>query len=99
MIKYLFFTFFIPKAKKVYQIMKLSIILLFAVIFQLIASSVHGQNAVIRLESGALTLEGFINQIEKQTDYLVIFSNQEINPQKEINLSADRKSTRLNSSH
>ncbi len=40
------------------------------------------------MKPGTVTLEGFINEIEKQTDYLVVFSNQEINPKEEINLTS-----------
>ena len=88
MMKYLFFTSFYPKIKKIYLMMKLFFTLSFAVIFQLLAMPVIGQNTVIRMEAGATTIGAFINEIEKQTDYLVVFSNQEIDPKEKLVLSS-----------
>jgi len=58
--------------------MKLSAFLLFLCAFQLLAITGNSQNAVVKLSSTQLTLEQFFDQIEKQTDYLVVFSNGEI---------------------
>ena len=59
--------------------MKLSTFLLFLCVFQLFAVNGNSQNATIQLPSTELTLGQFFDQIEKQTDYLIVFSNGEIN--------------------
>jgi len=61
--------------------------LLFLCVFQLFAVSGNSQNAIVQLPSTTLTLGQFFDQIEKQTDYLVVFSNGEINVDEVIHLN------------
>ncbi|MDR2919229.1 MAG: carboxypeptidase-like regulatory domain-containing protein [Tannerella sp.] len=58
--------------------MKISTFLLFLCVFQLLAVNGNSQNATIQLPSTQLSLGQFFDQIEKQTDYLVVFSNGEV---------------------
>lgn len=51
------------------RIMKLSVLLLFTGIFQLVAANVGAQNAVIRIPDRSLSVEQLIMEIEKQTDF------------------------------
>ena len=65
--------------KDFFRIMKISLFLLFVCMAQLFAINTEAQNAVIKLETDVLSVGQLINQIEKQTDYLVVFRNQEVN--------------------
>ena len=66
------------------RIMKISIILLFAGIFQLMATGIEAQNAVINISNKTLSVEKLIQEIEKQTDYLVVYSKREVDTQRRI---------------
>lgn len=61
------------------NIMKVTIFLTFFCTFPLFASTGKAQNAVIELPSNAVTVETLFSEIEKQTDYLVVYSNRELN--------------------
>lgn len=58
--------------------MKLSTLLLFICVFQLFATRGNSQNAILQLPSKQLTVGQFFDRIEEQTDYLVVFSNGEV---------------------
>ena len=74
--------------KKTCKFMKVSLVLLFACISQLLAIHVKGQNAVINLPSASLSVGQFLNEVEKQTNYLVIYSNREVDTQRNVDLEA-----------
>ncbi|MDR1403689.1 MAG: carboxypeptidase-like regulatory domain-containing protein, partial [Tannerellaceae bacterium] len=59
--------------------MKISIFLLFTCAVQLIAMNSEAQNAIITVASSDITIGELIEEIEQQTDYLVVYSNSEIN--------------------
>ncbi|MDR2914621.1 MAG: TonB-dependent receptor [Tannerella sp.] len=65
--------------KDIPRIMKISMFFLFICVFQLIASNSEAQNAIVTLSSNKITYGELIKEIEKQTDYLVVYSNSEIN--------------------
>lgn len=67
------------------RIMKISVLLLFVAVFQLFATNTEAQNAVIHIPSGTMSVEKLIQEIEKQTDYLVIFSKREVDTSREVN--------------
>ena len=69
------------------NIMKVTIFLTFFCAFPLFASTGKAQNAVIVLPSNAVTVETLFSEIEKQTDYLVVYSNRELNVKSIITLS------------
>jgi TonB-linked SusC/RagA family outer membrane protein len=79
--------------KEIFQIMKISIFLLFVCVFQLFALNSEAQNATINLPSSDLTVGALIHEIEQQTDYLVVFSNSEVDIDTSIHL--DRKSGKV----
>ena len=58
--------------------MKISFFFLFVCTFQLMAVNAEAQNAIIKVASKSLSIAQLISEIEKQTDYLVVYSNQEI---------------------
>ena len=59
--------------KKTSKFMRHLLILLFVGITQLLAVSASGQNAVIQISSGSLTVGQFLNEVEKQTNNFVIY--------------------------
>ena len=69
------------------NIMKVTIFLTFFCAFPLFASTGKAQNAVIELPSNAVTVETLFSEIEKQTDYLVVYSNRELNVKSIVTLS------------
>lgn len=69
------------------NIMKATIFLMFFCAFQAFASTGKAQNAVIELPSNSVTVEKLFSEIEKQTDYLVVYSNDELDVKSTVNLS------------
>ncbi|QRX62688.1 TonB-dependent receptor [Dysgonomonadaceae bacterium zrk40] len=72
--------------KDLLKIMKISLLFFFAIVFQLSAVNSNAQDASIKLKSTTITIGELIREIENQTDYLVVYSNREINTSEEINL-------------
>lgn len=64
--------------KDLFKIMKICLIFLFAFTFQLMALNINAQDATIELKKNSVTVNQLINEIEKQTDYLVVYSNREV---------------------
>ncbi|MCB5171873.1 hypothetical protein LGV59_09845 [Bacteroides fragilis] len=60
------------------NIMKVAVFMMFFCVFQLLASNGKAQNAVIELFSNSVTVETLFAEIEKQTDYLVVYSSREL---------------------
>ncbi|GHT60194.1 SusC/RagA family TonB-linked outer membrane protein [Bacteroidia bacterium] len=59
----------------------------------MLATNGNAQNAVVNLSSNQLTMAQLIEEIEKQTDYLVVYSNSEMNTSK--NLTLKNKSAKV----
>jgi len=99
-IKFLLEQYLIKKEtfKDIFRIMRICFILLFVFSFQLMALNSKAQDAVIELKSNSMTLGQLINEIEKQTDYLVVYSNREIDANQKVNLpnKSDKVSSYLN---
>lgn len=70
--------------KDYFRIMKVSFFLLFACAFHLIATETEAQNTVISIGHNNLSIRQFIKEIESQTDYLVVFRNQDVDVNKVI---------------
>ncbi|MCL3852724.1 TonB-dependent receptor [Parabacteroides sp. GYB001] len=70
--------------KDFFRIMKISLFLLFVCVFQLMATNMEAQNAVINIRQNSLSIKQLIKEIEKQTDYLVVFRNQDVDVDKVI---------------
>lgn len=75
------------KSNQVFRIMKLSIFLLFFCVLQLFAENVHSQTATIHLKNNSLTLNELISEIEGQTDYLFIFSKDDVDVEQQIEIN------------
>ncbi|MDR1407288.1 MAG: SusC/RagA family TonB-linked outer membrane protein, partial [Tannerella sp.] len=66
------------KLKTVFRTMKIAVILSFVCVFSVVAINSDAQNAIIRLSSNQLSLARLFDEIEDQTDYLVVYSNSEV---------------------
>ncbi|MEG1749086.1 MAG: TonB-dependent receptor [Tannerellaceae bacterium] len=64
--------------------MKLSFFIMFVCVCQLFAVNSEAQNAVIKLSSKTLSIGELFNEIEKQTDYLVVYSNSEVDTRQQL---------------
>lgn len=69
-----------------FRIMKISFFLLLVCSYQLLAFPLDAQNTVIQLSSKNLSVGKFLTEIEKQTEYLVVFSSREVDTNKEMNI-------------
>lgn len=76
----------IPKYnfKYCFRIMKIYLFFLFLSTFQLLASNVTAQNKEIKLMSQSLSVGDLISEIEKQTDFLVVYTNQDIDIKRQV---------------
>ena len=70
--------------KKSIKAMKIAFILSFVCAFQVIALNTKAQNAIITIGKSTNTLEKLFQEVEKQTNYLVVYSSQEINAKEEF---------------
>lgn len=50
----------------------------------MVAVNTEAQNAIIKLDAEVVSVGQLINQIEKQTDYLVVFRNREVDTERTI---------------
>lgn len=72
--------------KNLFRIMRLSVYILFVFTFQLMAIGSEAQNAIVKMNSNVVSVAQMINAIEQQTDYLVIYSNREVDTNREVQL-------------
>jgi TonB-linked SusC/RagA family outer membrane protein len=78
--------------KKFLNIMRISTFLLFLCIFATFAAKTNSQNAKVNINGNQLTIGEFINQVEKQTDYLFVYSKNELNVNDVLALQTGKKS-------
>lgn len=74
---------------KIPIIMRITLILLFASIFQIQANSAHSQEAKISLDIKNSTIEKVLQTIEGESDYYFLYSNRLINVDKEVSISVN----------
>ena len=72
--------------KYFFRIMKISTILLFVFVFQLFATNSNAQSAVINVSNKNLSIGELFEEIESQTDYLVVYSKQDVDVNEEISV-------------
>src|SRR5690554_4783054 len=84
--------------KDLFKIMKICGLFLFAFTFQMMALNSNAQDAVIELKTSSVTIGQLISEIEKQTDYLVVYSNREVDTNRKVNFpqNSDKVSSYLN---
>jgi TonB-linked SusC/RagA family outer membrane protein len=70
------------------RIMKISVFLLSVCVLSTFAMPSASQNAKIRLYANGITIGQFINQVEKQTPYLFVYSKNEVNTDEKVNVKS-----------
>jgi TonB-linked SusC/RagA family outer membrane protein len=78
--------------KKLLNIMRISMFLLFLCVFTAFAANTNSQNAKVNINGNQLTIGEFINQVEEQTDYLFVYSKNELNVEDVLALQKGNKS-------
>ena len=68
------------------RVMKLSIILIFTFVFSIYAESQDSHNAIISIRKNTMTLREFITEVERQTNYLFVFSDSEVDVNHQLNV-------------
>ena len=72
----------------VFNLMRLSAFVMVLVASVISAATIKAQNAKITLPSKQVAISAIFSAIEKQTDYLVVYGNAEINVNKKVTLSS-----------
>lgn len=67
--------------------MRISLFLLFVCVFQLMAEEADAQNAEIKLSQNSMTIKQLVKEIEAQTDYLVVFRDQDVDVNKTVSFN------------
>ena len=80
------------KEPKFLRIMRISTFLFFLCVFTSFAAKTNSQNARVSINGNNLTISEFIDQVEKQTDYLFVYSKSELNVNENISVNAGKKS-------
>lgn len=71
---------------QILRVMKCTALLLFVLIYQAYAGNVSSQNARVNINRNQLRLKELMMEIEKQTDYLFIYSDAEINASHQVSV-------------
>ncbi len=79
--------------KVFFRIMRTSLFFLFVCVCQLMAEEVGAQNKEIRISRNSMTIKELVKEIEAQTDYLVVFRDQDVDVDKTV--SFRKKSARV----
>jgi hypothetical protein len=74
--------------KELFRVMRITLILLFVLSFQLVAENVKGQDVIVKLKTNKVSVRQLINEIENQTGYLVVYSNREVNTSHVVSLKS-----------
>lgn len=80
--------FFIKKGdlKQLSRIMRITLFLLAAFTMQMMATNTRAQDATVSLKTTSTTVGKLLSEIEKQTDYLVVFSNREVDTSRKVSV-------------
>ncbi len=79
------------KEPKFLSIMRISAFLLLCCAFSSFAANTSSQNAKVNINGKNLTIGSFIDQVEKQTDYLFVYSKNEVNVDEVISVKTGKK--------
>lgn len=80
------------KEPKFLRIMRISTFLLFLCVFTSFAAESSSQNARVNINGNNLTISEFIDQVEEQTDYLFVYSKNELNVDETLSVKGGNKS-------
>ena len=73
--------------KKAFKIMKITFLCMFVFVSQLFALNGEAQNKIVKLQFENLSIEDLFKEIEKQTDYLIVYSTSEIKTNFDLSLN------------
>ena len=76
------------KTNRFITIMRKTTCIAFVFAFSSLAAIANSQNAKVKIDKNQTTIEKVIEQIEEQTDYLFVYSRNEINTDKEAQASS-----------
>ncbi len=79
------------KEPKFLRVMKISAFLLSLCLFTTFAATTHSQNAKVNIKGSQMTIGSFIDQVENQTDYLFVYSKNELNTNQAIAMESGTK--------
>ena len=82
------------KKPKLLRIMRISTFFFFLSIFTVFAAETNSQNAHVNIRGNNLTIGDFINQVEKQTDYLFVYSKSEVDLEESVPLNNGKKTVK-----
>jgi hypothetical protein len=88
---YLVRIFYALKLTKAFRVMRLSTFLLFLFLAQLHAGTISSQLAIVQINNNSLTIKELISEIEQQTDYLFIFSRNDIDANHRVTIRTDSR--------
>lgn len=80
-------------SNKTVRVMKLTLITLFIFTTGLLAS-VSSQNTRVSIHVTNTEAHKVLDEIEKQTDYLFIYNNQEVNLNQEVSLNVNKQTVK-----
>ena len=81
------------RIKDFFRIMRISLFLLFVCVCQLMAEEAGAQNIEIKISQNSMTVKQLVKEIEAQTDYLVVFRDQDVDVNKTV--SFRKKSAKI----
>lgn len=76
------------------RIMRLSVFFVFVLFFQLHAVNMHSQEARITITKNNLSFGELITEIERQTDYLFLYGDKDINLSQPVRVDAKNKTVK-----
>ncbi|MDE5678551.1 SusC/RagA family TonB-linked outer membrane protein [Phocaeicola sp.] len=79
------------KINQIFRTMKFAFLFLFLLIVQTQAGTVMSQNAQVVLKTGQTTLKEVMAQVERQTGYLFVYSDSEVNVNKKVNIKKSKQ--------
>lgn len=80
-----------PKiVKKTFRVMRAAFFCMFVFVLHSFAVDSNAQDAMVELRSNNLSIEELFKEIEKQTDYLIVYSTSEINSNFNVSLIRER---------
>ena len=72
------------RIKDFFRIMRISLFLLFVCVCQLMAVEAGAQSAEIKISQNSMTIRQLVKEIEAQTEYLVVFRDQDVDAERVV---------------
>ncbi|NLX82152.1 MAG: SusC/RagA family TonB-linked outer membrane protein, partial [Proteiniphilum sp.] len=72
--------------KQLLKVMRITLFLFIAFTFSMMATNTKAQDATVSLRNTSTTVGQLLSEIEKQTDYLVVYSNREVDTSRKIDV-------------